>query len=119
MVRTLRSDPGLIAAGGGYSYVLEGVRHELPVRQCAYSVVEGREPGNNEVKACTKVVVETQFEDPSGTRAIRLEMMPFFAKKNRSWLRALRLRLRRAYLLPELEPDRRHSHVRRTATRRR
>ena len=78
----LARDVNLVAAGGGYDSYWKAYGTSYRFGKCAYSVVAGVSRGNNMVREDTKIVVETSFEDPAGTRSIRLEMMPFFAKKN-------------------------------------
>lgn len=49
--------------------------------QCVYTVVNGESTQNNNPLTFDRLVTETSFEYPAETRAIRLEMMPFFARK--------------------------------------
>ena len=49
--------------------------------RCMFSVVAGESSQNNVPYETTKLVNESAVEDPSGTRVIRLEMMPFFSRK--------------------------------------
>ncbi len=78
----LSGDPGLIAAGGSYDSYWKAYGTSYRFGQCAYTVVAGVSRGNNMPRTYTRPIVETSFEDPAGTRSIRLEMMPFFEKKN-------------------------------------
>ena len=78
----LAQDDGLIAAGGGYDTYWNAYGTSYRFGQCAYSIVEGVSLSNNDPKRPTRIITETQFEDPAGTRMIRLEMMPFFERKN-------------------------------------
>lgn len=48
--------------------------------QCAFSVVKGESSQNNNLLDFDRVLSETSFEFPSETRAIRLEMFPFFSR---------------------------------------
>jgi prepilin-type N-terminal cleavage/methylation domain-containing protein len=50
--------------------------------KCVFSVAAGETSQNNAFYDFSRSVTETSFEDPAGTRAIRLEMMGFFAKAN-------------------------------------
>ncbi len=49
--------------------------------QCAYTVAAGESSQNNTPLTFNRSVTETAFEAPSETRALRLEMFPFFSKK--------------------------------------
>jgi prepilin-type N-terminal cleavage/methylation domain-containing protein len=49
--------------------------------KCMFSVVAGESSQNNVLYDFTSLVNESTVEDPSGTRVIRLEMMPFFSRK--------------------------------------
>ncbi len=49
--------------------------------RCMFSVVAGESSQNNVPYEETKLVSDSGVEDPSGTRILRLEMMPFFDKK--------------------------------------
>lgn len=49
--------------------------------QCVYSVAAGESSQNNVPLTFSRVVTETQFEFPAETRALRLEMFPFFSRK--------------------------------------
>lgn len=48
--------------------------------QCVYTVAAGESSQNNVPLTFNRFVTETQFEFPAETRAIRLEMFPFFSK---------------------------------------
>ena len=74
---SLATDPG-----PGYDTYWKAFGTSYRFGGCAYTVVDKVSRSNNKERNYTKVVVETSFEDPAGTRAIRLEMMPFFEKKN-------------------------------------
>jgi prepilin-type N-terminal cleavage/methylation domain-containing protein len=49
--------------------------------ECVYTVVEGESSQNNVLRTYTRIMNETMFADPSNTRALRLEMYPFFSRK--------------------------------------
>jgi prepilin-type N-terminal cleavage/methylation domain-containing protein len=49
--------------------------------QCLFSVVEGESTQNNVPYTFSRRVLETSIAYPSETRAMRLEMMPFFSRK--------------------------------------
>jgi|CXWL01.1.fsa_nt_gi prepilin-type N-terminal cleavage/methylation domain-containing protein len=49
--------------------------------QCVFSKVAGESSQNNIILSDEQPVIETQLEFPAETRAIRLEMFPFFDKK--------------------------------------
>lgn len=49
--------------------------------QCLFTVVAGESTGNNQPYDFSRTVVETMIEYPAETRAMRLEMMPFFSRK--------------------------------------
>lgn len=68
--------------GPGYDTYWKAFGTSYRFGKCAYTVVQNVSRGNNSPYDYTKIVTETQFEDPAGTRAIRLEMMPFFEEKN-------------------------------------
>jgi prepilin-type N-terminal cleavage/methylation domain-containing protein len=48
--------------------------------QCVYTVAAGESSQNNNLMTFNRGVTETSFEYPSETRAIRLEMFPFFSR---------------------------------------
>lgn len=48
--------------------------------QCVYTVAAGESTQNNSPLTFSRVVSDTQFEFPAETRALRLEMFPFFSK---------------------------------------
>lgn len=48
--------------------------------QCLFTVVSGESTGNNVPYTFDRAVSETQIEFPAETRAMRLEMMPFFQR---------------------------------------
>lgn len=50
--------------------------------QCLYTLVAGESTQNNTPYTISREVNESAIELPSETRAMRLEMMPFFAKKH-------------------------------------
>jgi prepilin-type N-terminal cleavage/methylation domain-containing protein len=49
--------------------------------QCLYTVVAGESTQNNDPLTFDRHVIATAVEFPAETRAIRLEMMPFFSKE--------------------------------------
>ena len=78
----LAQDDGLVAAGGGYDTYAKAYGTSYRFGKCAFTVVKDVSSGNNQTYDFTRPVVETGFEDPAGTRVIRLEMMPFFERAN-------------------------------------
>ncbi len=50
--------------------------------QCLFSKVPGESSQNNTILKDDQIVIETQIEFSAETRAIRLEMFPFFDKKS-------------------------------------
>jgi prepilin-type N-terminal cleavage/methylation domain-containing protein len=77
----LSSDPGLVGNGSFDTY-WKAYGTSYRFGKCMFSVVAGESTGNNNPLTYTKIVTDTQSEDPAGTRIIRLEMMQFFEKKN-------------------------------------
>lgn len=76
----LASDPGLAGVSKDTYWAAYGSSYRFA--KCMFSVVEGESTGNNNPYTFTKIVTDTQAEDPAGTRIIRLEMMKFFEKTN-------------------------------------
>lgn len=64
---------------GAHSY-WEAYGSSYRFTQCAYSVASGESSQNNTPLTFDRRVTETQFESPAETRALRLEMFPFFSK---------------------------------------
>ncbi|MBI5708091.1 MAG: prepilin-type N-terminal cleavage/methylation domain-containing protein [Armatimonadetes bacterium] len=50
--------------------------------QCLFTMVAGESSGNNTPYTFSRSVSETQIEYPAETRAMRLEMMAFFSRKD-------------------------------------
>ncbi|MGV3613959.1 MAG: prepilin-type N-terminal cleavage/methylation domain-containing protein [Fimbriimonas sp.] len=78
----LATDPGLVANPGNYPTYWHAYGSSYRFGRCTHSVVEGESTSNNNVQTYSQPVVETSMEFPAETRFIRLEMFPFFEKKN-------------------------------------
>ncbi|MBC8065941.1 MAG: prepilin-type N-terminal cleavage/methylation domain-containing protein, partial [Chlorobia bacterium] len=76
----LATDPGL--TGGTFDTYWKAYGTSYRFGKCMFSVVAGESTSNNNPQTYTKVVTDTQAEDPAGTRILRLEMMKFFEAKN-------------------------------------
>jgi len=64
---------------GATSY-WQGYGSSYRFTQCAYTLVAGESSQNNVLYTTNRAVSDTDFQDPSGTRIMRSEMMSFFAK---------------------------------------
>jgi prepilin-type N-terminal cleavage/methylation domain-containing protein len=73
-------DPGLAGVGKDTYWAAYGTSYRFG--KCMFTVAEGESTGNNYPYTYSRVVTDTQAEDPAGTRIIRLEMMHFFNQKN-------------------------------------
>jgi prepilin-type N-terminal cleavage/methylation domain-containing protein len=76
----LSVDPGLSGVGKDTYWAAYGTSYRFG--KCMFTVAEGESTGNNYPYTYSRVVTDTQAEDPAGTRIIRLEMMHFFNQKN-------------------------------------
>ena len=77
----LAVDPGLVAAGGGFSTYWQAYGTSFRFDHCMFTTAASESSQNNVLYTSTNVVNEGSVEDPSGTRTIRIEMYPFFARK--------------------------------------
>ena len=75
----LAVDPGLVGRPSDTYWKAYGSSYRF--NKCDYTVVQNFSSQNDAVLTTNWVVTDTQFVDPSNTRSIRLEMMPFFDKK--------------------------------------
>jgi len=78
----LSSDPGLLLGPSKKDTYWSAYGTSYRFGKCMFSVVAGESSGNNVLATATRLVTDTEAEDPAGTRIIRLEMMQFFDKKN-------------------------------------
>lgn len=78
----LAQDPGLIANPGSYPTYWAAYGSSYRFGSCVHTVVQGESSSNNVPRTYSRVTTETSIEFPADTRFIRLEMFPFFAKKN-------------------------------------
>jgi prepilin-type N-terminal cleavage/methylation domain-containing protein len=76
----LAVDPGLTTRKASTYWQAYGSSYRF--NKCSFTVVGGYSQQNDGVMSQNWTVNDTQFEDPSNTRSIRLEMLPFFDKKN-------------------------------------
>ena len=76
----LAVDPGLASRKSSTYWQAYGSSYRF--NKCSFSVVGGYSHQNDGVMSQNWSVNDTQFSDPSNTRSIRLEMLPFFDKKN-------------------------------------
>jgi len=73
-------DPGLASRPSNTYWQAYGSSYRFS--KCAFTTVAGFSMQNDTLRTENWTVTDTSFSDPAGTRSIRLEMMPFFAKKN-------------------------------------
>lgn len=85
----LAQDPGLIASGFNGRTYWEAYGSSYRFDHCMFTTAKDESSQNNSFAIydyrsqqtdVTNVVNETAVEDPAGTRIIRIEMFPFFAK---------------------------------------
>ena len=76
----LSVDPGLVGRPSDTYWKAYGSSYRF--NKCSFTVVNGFSRQNDTVLTLNWSVTDTQFADPSNTRSIRLEMLPFFVKKN-------------------------------------
>jgi prepilin-type N-terminal cleavage/methylation domain-containing protein len=78
----LSIDPGLVANGGSFPTYWSAYGSSYRFGKCVHTIAAGESSGNNVPYAYSQIVGETTVEFPAETRFIRLEMMPFFERKN-------------------------------------
>ncbi len=76
----LAVDPGLTTRPSTTYWQAYGTSYRF--NKCSFTVVKDFSQQNDAPMWQNWSVSDTQFEDPANTRSIRLEMMPFFIKKN-------------------------------------
>lgn len=76
----LAVDPGLSARPSDTYWKAYGSSYRFS--KCAFTTVANFSKQNDAFRSENWVVTDTSFSDPASTRSIRLEMMPFFEKKN-------------------------------------
>ena len=76
----LAQDPGLAARPSSTYFQAYGSSYRFG--GCSFTKVPNFSRQNDAVRTESWVVTETMFADPANTRTIRVEMMPFFEKKN-------------------------------------
>ena len=76
----LAVDPGLVGRPSDTYWKAYGSSYRF--NKCSFTTVAGFSMQNDAPRTENWIVTETQFEDPSNTRSVRLEMLPFFNKKN-------------------------------------
>jgi prepilin-type N-terminal cleavage/methylation domain-containing protein len=76
----LATDTGIIGRTASTYAAAYGTSYRFS--KCAFTTVAGFSQQNGSPRTENWVVTDTSFVDPAGTRSIRLEMMPFFEKKN-------------------------------------
>ncbi len=77
----LAVDPGLVAAGGSYDSYWKAYGSSYRFGHCMFTTASGESSQNNVIYTSTNVVNEGSVESPSSTRVIRIEMFPFFNRK--------------------------------------
>jgi len=78
----LSQDEGAIKYGGGFDSYWKLYGSSYRFDKCLYTVVAGESSQNNGVYDWNQAVNESAISAPADTRFIRLEMLPFFEKKN-------------------------------------
>ena len=76
----LAVDPGLSTRPSDTYWKAYGSSYRFS--KCNFTVVDGYSEQNDGLFSTGWSVSDTSYADPSNTRSIRLEMMPFFEKKN-------------------------------------
>lgn len=76
----LSADPGLASRPSNTYWSAYGSSYRF--NKCSFTVVAGFSHQNDFPRSENWGVTDTSFEDPAGTRSIRLEMLPFFERKN-------------------------------------
>jgi prepilin-type N-terminal cleavage/methylation domain-containing protein len=76
----LSQDPGLTTRPSQTYWQAYGSSYRFG--GCSFTKVDGFSRQNDAIRNEQWVVTETMFQDPANTRTIRLEMMPFFERRN-------------------------------------
>lgn len=76
----LAVDPGLATRPSDTYWKAYGSSYRFG--KCSFTTVAGFSHQNDAPRSENWIVTDTSFADPAGTRSIRVEMMPFFEKKN-------------------------------------
>ncbi len=78
----LAVDPGLVASGKSYDSYYAAYGTSFRFDHCMFTTAANESSQNNILYTTDSVVNEGSVEFPSDTRVIRLEMFPFFSRKN-------------------------------------